>query len=512
MGGLTGQRLSLRVVLLALCGVVGLAAALATVGSPSSAKASQQRASDANVSASLYGVNFHSAGIAVSISGLSTAGTATLDYGPTTAYGSTGCCPTPVPAGSSTPGFTAYALQANTTYHFRVEVTSGATTYYSNDVVATTLQTGPPGIRFSNPSDPADVFQPSGCWEAALEINTKGLDSSWYAAVGPDLSHPVTSPVEPITGYDADVWLSGGGLMLALCMPNGVYDGEVVYLQLHASNSAGLTLSPTYTYTISIPPPATTTTTTTTTFPDAGGRPTISSTVLPAGTVGQPYRYVLPLSGGSPPYTAALNGPEARMPPGLQLESNGVVDGTPQSPGLFTFDIGVSDQQIPPNVGFASVFTLAIPISSLPPTTTGTTTTTPVPQPKPNTKLVLPNHTRTPGVANLAVTQATIKATICVPGWTARVRPPVSFTNALRLRQMKQYGEKGKPTAYEEDHLIPVELGGSPRNPKNLWPEPRSESKNSNRLEITLNRKVCAGTVTLAAARTQIVRYKRTKG
>jgi hypothetical protein len=77
---------------------------------------------------------------------------------------------------------------------------------------------------------------------------------------------------------------------------------------------------------------------------------------------------------------------------------------------------------------------------------------------------------------------------------------------------MKQYGESGSPSSYEEDHLIPLELGGAPRNPKNLWPEPRSESRHSDPLETTLKRKVCAGTLSLAAARRGIIAYKRTNG
>ena len=77
---------------------------------------------------------------------------------------------------------------------------------------------------------------------------------------------------------------------------------------------------------------------------------------------------------------------------------------------------------------------------------------------------------------------------------------------------MKQYGEVGNPRAYEEDHMIPIELGGAPRNPKNLWPEPRAQSKRSDPLEGTLRRNVCAGTLTLAAARKRIVTYKRTHG
>jgi hypothetical protein len=500
---------------LAVATCAGLLLAVTLFGSPSAAHASQERAADVSVSASLYGVNFHSAGIAASISGLPADGTAVLDYGPTAAYGSTGCCTTTVPAGSSTPGFSVFSgLQPNTTYHFRVEVTSGGTTYYSNDVVATTLATGPPGIRLYNPTNPADVFQPYGCWYAALEINTKGLDTTWYAAAGPDLAHPLTSPVQPIPAYDSDIWLNGGGMNLVLCMHDGVYDGEIVYLQLHASNSAGETLSPTYTYTIAIPPPTTTTTPTTTTSPfPTQKRPTMSSTSLPAGTIGKPYRTVLPLSNGTPPYIVTLNGPEAHMPPGLTLESNGVIDGTPTSEGQFSFDIGVYDQQFPQTVGFASVFTLTIPINRDAGTTSTVETTTTTPSsPTPKPRLVLPNRIRTPGVTNAVVTQATIKKTICASGWTAKIRPPVSYTNALKLKQMKRYGEKGSPTAYEEDQFIPLELGGAPRNPKNLWPEPKSQSKHSNPLETALKRKVCTGTLTLAAARRQIVVYKRRHG
>ena len=69
----------------------------------------------------------------------------------------------------------------------------------------------------------------------------------------------------------------------------------------------------------------------------------------------------------------------------------------------------------------------------------------------------------------------------------------------------------GGPAAYEEDHLIPLELGGAPRDPRNLWPEPHSQSKRSDPLETSLKQKVCHGTLTLAAARAQILAYKRTK-
>ena len=63
----------------------------------------------------------------------------------------------------------------------------------------------------------------------------------------------------------------------------------------------------------------------------------------------------------------------------------------------------------------------------------------------------------TPGATNPDVTQDTIDSTICVPGWTAKVRPPASYTTALKNRQKAGYGEADLPnSALEEDHVRPV--------------------------------------------------------
>jgi hypothetical protein len=118
----------------------------------------------------------------------------------------------------------------------------------------------------------------------------------------------------------------------------------------------------------------------------------------------------------------------------------------------------------------------------------------------------------TPGAYNPSVRQSTIRRTICVPGWTRTVRPPASYTNALKLKQMPLYGETGPPSAYEEDHLIPLELGGAPRSPKSLWPEPRAQARKSDPLETRLKTQVCRRTITLAAGRLAIRRFKFTHG
>ena len=55
---------------------------------------------------------------------------------------------------------------------------------------------------------------------------------------------------------------------------------------------------------------------------------------------------------------------------------------------------------------------------------------------------------RTPGMLNPDVTQATIGSTVCAPGWTRTVRPPVEYTNALKRKQMRAYGrpDRRRPT------------------------------------------------------------------
>jgi hypothetical protein len=106
------------------------------------------------------------------------------------------------------------------------------------------------------------------------------------------------------------------------------------------------------------------------------------------------------------------------------------------------------------------------------------------------------------------VRQGTIRRTICKAGWTAKVRPPVSYTNTLKIKQMPIYELGGSPSLYEEDHLIPLELGGAPRNPKNLWPEPRTQAKKSDPLGTKLKRQVCKRQITLARARAAIRLFK----
>jgi len=117
----------------------------------------------------------------------------------------------------------------------------------------------------------------------------------------------------------------------------------------------------------------------------------------------------------------------------------------------------------------------------------------------------LPNVKLTPGAINPAVTQANIRSTICVVGWTATVRPPANYTNQLKYNQLHSgYNLDGDLNMkdYEEDHIVPLEVGGNPSSPLNLFPEPHNIKYSSyvkDQLENQIHLLVCSGKLSLNA-------------
>jgi hypothetical protein len=111
---------------------------------------------------------------------------------------------------------------------------------------------------------------------------------------------------------------------------------------------------------------------------------------------------------------------------------------------------------------------------------------------------IYPNSVMTPGGANPQATQRNIGDTICSRRWSTRlIRPPAQYTSRLKRKQLREYGDTVRQSraelvnpntgkveitrcvphsdnvaCYEEDHLIPLEDGGDPTDPRNLWPEP----------------------------------------
>jgi hypothetical protein len=110
------------------------------------------------------------------------------------------------------------------------------------------------------------------------------------------------------------------------------------------------------------------------------------------------------------------------------------------------------------------------------------------------------------------VTQANIASTICKRGWTKTIRPPTDYTNALKVKQMREYGVGGELSDYQEDHLISLELGGHPTDPRNLWPEPYPRASEMDGIENDLNDKVCSDELSLQQAQLKETSIKHTDG
>jgi hypothetical protein len=135
-----------------------------------------------------------------------------------------------------------------------------------------------------------------------------------------------------------------------------------------------------------------------------------------------------------------------------------------------------------------------------------------LPQRSAPTSLYHADIVRTPGVLNPDVTRANIHATICVRGWTKTIRPPTSYTNELKRKQMREYGVGGELGDFQEDHLISLSLGGHPTDPRNLWPQPYPRASQVDAIEIDLNDQVCSGKLSLDEAQREESELKHTAG
>ena len=137
----------------------------------------------------------------------------------------------------------------------------------------------------------------------------------------------------------------------------------------------------------------------------------------------------------------------------------------------------------------------------------GRTYTGAPPVPAPGTchaRGVFPDPRCTPGATNPAVTQANIASTICKSGYSESIRPPESYTEPLKRRLMASYDATYPIEDYELDHLVSLELGGAPSDPRNLWPEFGNSPNPKDKVEDAAHEAVCDGRMNLATAQYDI--------
>lgn len=122
-----------------------------------------------------------------------------------------------------------------------------------------------------------------------------------------------------------------------------------------------------------------------------------------------------------------------------------------------------------------------------------------------------PDSSQAYGVVNPNITQSNINQTICNKNWSTKsIRPPVSYTNALKVKLFNNgyhYSLDKSIKDSELDHYISLELGGDPRSEQNLWLESyltTPNAKDKDRVENFLHKQVCAGKITLQEAQREI--------
>jgi hypothetical protein len=140
------------------------------------------------------------------------------------------------------------------------------------------------------------------------------------------------------------------------------------------------------------------------------------------------------------------------------------------------------------------------------------------------TSLYPPNPKTTPGALDPRVTQATVQETICVPQYTDIVGLSLAYADPIKDKMLKDRHLPGTVENYELDHLIPLELGGSPTSPQNLWMQPYGDANHplvatdkwpddgsalpgahqKDEVEATLRTQVCDGKIALREAQEQI--------
>ena len=127
--------------------------------------------------------------------------------------------------------------------------------------------------------------------------------------------------------------------------------------------------------------------------------------------------------------------------------------------------------------------------------------------PGPVVLTMLPDRLETPGAIDPAIVPRIIASTICDPAYLSARAPTPSWTAAARrhLATARHPGEY--PEIYAVDQLVPISLGGSATDPRNLWLQswtgPWSASR-KDALEQLLNRMVCSGELPLGRAQQAI--------
>lgn len=81
--------------------------------------------------------------------------------------------------------------------------------------------------------------------------------------------------------------------------------------------------------------------------------PVLANATFPGGTLGIPYNWGVTAKNGQPPFSWSIR--SGSLPPGLLIDSLGLIHGTPTKAGSYTFSLQVTDSFTPADVSWSDV-------------------------------------------------------------------------------------------------------------------------------------------------------------
>jgi len=193
--------------------------------------------------------------------------------------------------------------------------------------------------------------------------NPINVTVSIAAAVSPITVSPASLPA-PTFGapYNQILSATGGTAPYTFVLSSGALPGGLSFSGATVSgtpNQAG-----TFNFSFTVTDSASVTTTKS--YSLVVAQPTIVIGQPASAVVNAPYSYTLSSTGGNAPYTYTLHAGSS-LPPGLSLNSSGVLSGTPTTLGAFSVQVESQDSSGSPGP-YANITTLTINVVNQPPT------------------------------------------------------------------------------------------------------------------------------------------------
>lgn len=119
--------------------------------------------------------------------------------------------------------------------------------------------------------------------------------------------------------------------------------------------------------------------------------------------------------------------------------------------------------------------------------------------------LIFPINAFAFGSLSKSVTQGNIDKTVCVPGYSASIRPDVTITNKIKLKMIDNKKiPRSEISKYQLDHIVPLSVGGAPLDINNFQLQPYfgeiNNAKAKDAVEHKIHSDLCKGKISLVNA------------